>query len=157
MQLKKFAMVFAIAGLSLTLVGAGLSAVFTDTGLVTQSVAIGTFDIVLSSTTPGAQIDAVNDTITYQAPLITRSTGQAPLEFSVDNVGQIPVQITVTETALQPGWSSLLVNPGVIQLNPDDAPKSYSAGLAWNDLGPDWMGGSTYIVYTVTANEVPAP
>ena len=50
---RKSAALIATAGLSLMLVGAGLSATFTDSGVVSQSVSVGTFQIELSSRTPG--------------------------------------------------------------------------------------------------------
>lgn len=45
MKTRKFATLLAIAGLSLTLIGAGLGATFTDSATAGMTVQVGTFNI----------------------------------------------------------------------------------------------------------------
>jgi hypothetical protein len=152
MRLTKFAMVLATAGISLTLVGAGLSAVFTDSGTVAQDVAIGTFGIALTTTSDGCQVNDPHS-ITCAAPEIKSSApANAPISFTVTATGEIPVVVNVTHSALVAPWSSLLEEPESVTLA-QGAFNTYNAGLAWSELGPSDLGATASVTYYVVATE----
>lgn len=153
MRATKFAMLLATAGISLTLVGAGLSAVFTDSGTVTQDVAIGTFGIALTTTSAGCVVNDAHS-ITCAAPEIKSSAAaNAPIAFTVTATGEIPVVVNVTHSPLSAPWSSLLEAPASVTLAPGAA-NTYNAGLAWNELGSTELGDAVSVTYTVSATEV---
>lgn len=156
MKTRRFATLLATAGLSLTLIGAGLNATFTDSGSVGQQVTVGTFGIDLSSTTPGAVVSPDGTSITFTAPTILSSAASsAPLSFTVTSTGSIPAVIQISQSALAAPWSSLLVEPVAdVTLSGVGQSHTYNAGLAWSELFPEHLGTMVSITYTIDAIEV---
>jgi predicted ribosomally synthesized peptide with SipW-like signal peptide len=150
---RKSAALIATAGLSLMLVGAGLSASFTDSGVVSQSVAVGTFQIELSTADTSAVISADKKSITFTAPAIVSSApASAPIAFTVKNVGSIPVSLHVEAAVSGPAKFTALGGPiadvvGLVQ----GATHDYAGGLQWSELVNDDLGRTVSITYTISA------
>jgi hypothetical protein len=154
MRYSKAAILLATAGMSLGLIGAGLSAAFTDEGTVVQDVSIGTFGIQLSTESAGCVVNVDAHSITCTAPEISSSApGSAPVSFTVTSTGEIPVVVNVTQSSLALPWSSLLAPPAPVTLV-QGASTTYNAGLAWGELGKDELGDAVSVTYTVDAAEV---
>jgi len=164
MSLRKVVGLLAGFALAVGLIGAGVGAVFTDSVTAQENINVGTFGCAISSTSPGA---ALGDwqangyhSVTYTAPTITSSTGNAPFNFTVTSTGTIPVQVTVIQPSLSAPWSSLLVDPGPQNLtafpNSGDS-YTYNAGLAWAGLTNTNLGTSGSATWTVNCGEVPSP
>ncbi len=149
---RKGAALIATAGLSLMLVGAGLSATFSDSGVVSQSVAVGTFKIELSGA--GGVVSPDGKSITFTAPTIVSSApASAPLAFSVKNIGSIPVTLHV-EAAMSGGsarFSALGGNPADVVGLVSGATADYAGGLQWSELVNDDLGRAVSITYTISA------
>jgi predicted ribosomally synthesized peptide with SipW-like signal peptide len=75
-MLRKFAGIMVVAGLSFGLIGAGVSATFTDNATATQQISIGSFGIRLASDSPGAVASTDGSSLTCQLLTVTSS---APL------------------------------------------------------------------------------
>ena len=163
MSLRKTVGLLAGFALAVGLIGAGVSASFTDSVSAVQHINVGTFGCAISSTSPGASLGAyVNGyahSVSYSTA-ITSSTGTAPFNFTVTSTGTIPVQVTVTQPALSAPWSSLLVDPGPQNLtaagNAGDS-YLYNAGIAWAGLTNADLGTSGAATWTVNCGEVPVP
>jgi predicted ribosomally synthesized peptide with SipW-like signal peptide len=157
MRLSKVAILLATAGMSLALIGAGLSAAFTDSGTVTQDVEIGSFGIALSTTSGGCVVNDAHS-ITCTAPQITSSApGSAPIAFTMTATGDIPANVDVTTTWNPPQtgpWSSLPLTPPGPYSVALGAPVTVSAGLQWGELGPSELGDVVSVTYALAASDV---
>lgn len=150
MNLRKAAVTLAMGGAALTLVGVGVGASFTDMATATENISVGTFALQLSATQSGVTV--VNDhTITYSAPLITSSTGTAPMAFTVKDNGTIAMT-SVTITAALTGDSSItsLAVPAPFSLAPG-ASQVVNVGLTWTNLVNADLGQGATVTYTISA------
>jgi predicted ribosomally synthesized peptide with SipW-like signal peptide len=155
-MLRRVATVLAIAGLSLTLIGAGVGAVFTDQATVAQTVSVGTFGFELSTTTPGAVVSPDKHSITFTAAdIMSSAPGSRPMDFTVKSIGTIPIKVHVAVSPTLGGhWSSILADPVAdVVLNLDET-HTYSAGIQWVELTNGDLGAHPQITYTVTGSEV---
>ncbi len=73
--MRKVATLLVALGLTIGLIGAGVSAQFTDSASATQQINLGDFGIVLDSSTPGATVSDAGKTLT--CPLLM-PTSSAP-------------------------------------------------------------------------------
>jgi hypothetical protein len=91
---RKWAGSIAVAALMLAAMGMGVSAMFTDQGVATQEVGVGTFEFALDSSTPGASVSG--DTLTCPTFTITSAydpeesgAAQPTCNIQVEQVGTI--------------------------------------------------------------------
>jgi hypothetical protein len=160
MQLKKLVGLFSMAALSLTLVGAGLSATFTDSGAATLDVEVGSFNIDLTapvgqgivSCPPG--IPGQNETtcsVTYDAgTLLSSAAGSKPFVFTVTSTGSIPALIHVSATVPDAPFTDVLGPVGDFTLTQGQS-HEFNAGLQWSELGNLNLGTTASITYTISA------
>jgi len=158
MSLHKAAGLLVAAGLMIGLIGAGVSATFTDTATATMTVHVGTFDIQIvdgtgapgSISCPAATLDSC--TITYNAPDILGSApGSLPFSFTIKNTGSIVALVTVTASTPAAPFSDLLGAGGAQASIAAGATHVYAAGLQWTELGNPNQGQSVSIVYSISA------
>jgi hypothetical protein len=162
MSLRKIVGLLAGFALAVGLIGAGVSAQFTDQVKAIQNIQVGTFGCAISSTSTDASlgnyVKGYAHSVSYTTN-VTSSTGTAPFNFKVTSTGTIPVQVTVAQPALPTLWSSLLTDPGPQDLtaagNAGDS-YTYNAGVAWAGLGNDYIGWSGSFTWTVNCGELPA-
>ena len=98
MNAHKMAATAAAFGLTLGLIGAGVSAQWTDSATAQAGVSVGTFACTITSPNVGAVVSNNGHTVSWTMPLITNS-GQGPYQdFSIDlhNSGSIPQHVTWT-------------------------------------------------------------
>lgn len=156
---RKAATLLVSVALALGLVGAGISANYTDSGSATQNVQVGTFDIEIASTAPGAVV--VNEsgpsvhTVTLTVPEIQNSAaGSIALPFTVKNIGTIGMNIHVTMTTpMTAPFTSLLVAPVADLYLSQNQIASYAGGISWPMLVNADLGKTATITYTATAGE----
>jgi len=148
MNTRRFATLLATAGLSLTLIGAGLGATFTDSATAGMTVEVGTFNIDITS----AQGTVVGNTVTYTVPTIQSSAaGSAPFTFTVTSTGSIPAQIHVTATSPAAPFVDMLPLVADFTLNQGES-HVFNAGLSWPELFNADLGMSTTVTYTISAS-----
>jgi Big-like domain-containing protein len=158
MRKRNLAMLLALLGLAVGLIGWGVSASYSDSATAAQNVNVGTFGISISSTTAGAVVvnSGSTHTVTFDAGTLQSSAaGTAPLAFRVTGTGTIPAWIHVTQTTPAAPFVSLLAAPGDVRLGNGQF-QDYAAGLSWPMLVNADLGKNTTIVYTIGASENPA-
>jgi predicted ribosomally synthesized peptide with SipW-like signal peptide len=154
MSVRKLAGLAAAFALTVGLIGAGVSAAFTDSVTAKQNISVGTFacQIVAPSTgtiaTDGKSVEFTSPTIMSSLP------GNAPFDFTVKNVGSIPQALTVSATPLSAPWSDMLTDTGPVAL-PAGGTHTFAAGVAWTELDNSWPGKTGSIIYTVSCGEGP--
>lgn len=150
---RKGAALIATAGLSLMLVGAGLSATFTDSGVVSQTVTVGTFQIELSTADTTAVISPQKDSITFTAPAILSSApASRPIAFTVKNVGSIPVTLHVVGVVAGPEkFTAINGTPADVVGLQMNATADYAGGLQWTELVNDDLNRTVSVTYTISA------
>ena len=149
----------AVGGAGLGLLGAGVSASFTDGGTAQESVSVGTFGITVSSS-QGTCSDTGGKnmwTCTYTAPTILSSAaGSAPYSFKVTGAGSIPAVVRVTSNGGSPAfaspWSDLFTAPAA-QTLANGVSYTYSGGIAWSTLSDANLGQMQSVTYTIAATE----
>ena len=150
---RKIAALLATAGLALSMVGVGLSATFSDSGVVSQSVSVGTFAIELDSTASNAVVSTDKKSITFAAPAITHSgASSAPMPFTVKNVGSIGLAVTISAdlTGASPRFSAVALN-GAENFIAPGASLDFVGGLSWTELTNDDLGRAVTVTYTISA------
>jgi predicted ribosomally synthesized peptide with SipW-like signal peptide len=96
MNLRKTAALLAAAGLTAGLVGAGVSASWTDSATAAGTFTVGTLHCAVSSTDPSAVVSGNSVTIT--APPITSSAaGNYLTSMTITNTGSITEVVSWTE------------------------------------------------------------
>lgn len=150
-------MLFAAGGLGFGLVGSGVRAAFTDSATATESITVGTFGILLSSTTPGVVVGGSKGawTLTLNSPAITSSVaGNAPIEFTVTGNGSIPAIVHVAKGAAPASpFSDLMTTPPANVTLANGAHQDYNGGIAWTTLSSADESKSATVVYTITATD----
>ncbi len=159
MTLRKIAGLLAAFGLTLGLIGAGVSATFTDGATAQMSVHVGTFNIDVTSEqgavtcTPGqpGQETGAACTITYNAAEIQSSVASsASFVFTVTSTGTIPALIHVTATTPPAPFTDVLGAVADFTLNQGES-HTFNAGLGWPELFNGDLGDSASITYTILA------
>ncbi|MDP9467685.1 MAG: hypothetical protein M3P32_02935 [Chloroflexota bacterium] len=149
--MRKIATLLVALGLTLGLLGAGISATFTDSATGTTTVSVGTFNIDLSSSTPGAVVTGGNISLTF--PTIQSSAaGSAPLVFTVTSTGSIPALIHVTATTPVAPFTDRLGSVADFTLTQGQT-HVFDAGLSWPELFNGDLGTSAAVTYTVSATQ----
>jgi predicted ribosomally synthesized peptide with SipW-like signal peptide len=148
--------IITMMAVAVGLIGWGVSAQFTDSAHASATIAVGTFGINISSTTPGAVVSNSNHTVTYTAPTIQSSAaGSAGLSFTVTTTGSMPAHVVVSSDggspALTAPWSDLFANPGPKDIAGNGGSLTYTGGIGWSELGNADLGSSRSVTYTVTA------
>ncbi len=148
MKTRKFATLLATAGLSLTLIGAGLGATFTDSATAGVTVQVGTFNIDITS----AQGTVVGNTVTFAVPTIQSSAaGSAPFAFTVTSTGSIPALIHVTTTGPAAPFVDMLGPVADFTLTEGES-HVFNGGLDWPELFNGQLGQSYSVTYTIEAS-----
>jgi hypothetical protein len=153
--MRKIATMLVALGLTIGLLGAGISATFTDSVTATQDISVGDFGCKITAATPiGASNGIALDGKSYTAPDILSSVaGSAPFSFTVTATGDIPVVLSASHSALSSPFSSL-GNLAPVAMDAGSS-HTYNVGLAWSDL-TGYAGADLSITYTVDCNEVTA-
>jgi predicted ribosomally synthesized peptide with SipW-like signal peptide len=155
MSLRKVAGLIAAFGLTVGLIGGGVSAAFTDQVTAVQHINVGTFGCAITSNTPGAVVNGTD--LFYNAGPITSSAASSSLlDFTVTSTGSIPVVVKVSQTPLTTPFHSLLTPPADVTLSGVGTTSVYNAGIGWPELTNADLGKSASIVYAVNCVEVNA-
>lgn len=128
MGTRKLAALFAVAALAVTLVGAGVSATFTDQAVATQDINVGNMSLMLASSTPGAAVSPDGKTLTCPAVWVTKSHGDVSCNVYIYTVGNIvpdhvalKLGVTTNGAALSKFWVAPFFNatPGAWDMGYD--------------------------------------
>jgi predicted ribosomally synthesized peptide with SipW-like signal peptide len=149
-SLRKAAALLGTLAVAVSLIGAGVSATFTDQVTAQEDINVGTFECrITEPVTPGAIIAGDAKSVTYTAPTIMSSDpGSAPFMFTVANTGSIPAVLTVTTSSVSAPFSVIgypfapiaLAYPGTY---------TYNTGVQWTELSNDNLGQSGSVTWTV--------
>jgi hypothetical protein len=149
--MRKTAALLVALGLTLGLLGAGISATFTDSATGAMTVSVGTFNIDLSTSTPGAVVSGGN--ISFTIPTLQSSAaGTAPFAFTVTSTGSIPALIHVTATTPAAPFTDMLGSVADFTLAQGQT-QVFDAGLSWPELFNGDLGKSATVTYTVSATQ----
>lgn len=180
MDSRKFVALFGTAALAVTMVGAGISAQFTDQASARQDINVGSLSIVLDSSTPGSTGSSDGKSLTCPTQwvhastenatpcvIIIRSNGTIPpsnvtLKASVESSSGLLENFYVGVQPLTGTWggplagfywaqSLALVTPGTVVGTTTDVPSSVEAQLYWNGLTNANFGQWVRVTYTVEA------
>jgi predicted ribosomally synthesized peptide with SipW-like signal peptide len=107
-MLRKLAGIMVVAGLSFGLIGAGVSATFTDQLQASQPISVGTMNLKLEVVTAGSTVTSDGKTLTCPAVHIITASGPydttGACGFKVVSTGDIqPSQVTVKMVATTNG------------------------------------------------------
>jgi predicted ribosomally synthesized peptide with SipW-like signal peptide len=159
MTLRKAAGLLIAAGLMIGLIGAGVSATFTDSATAVANISVGTFGIQVTSSTANAVVDSSSGqlggwthSVTLACPTIQSSAaGSCPLEFTVTNKGSMPATIVIT-AAVSGGDAQFSAIP-VTATSPlaASAATDYNGGIQWSALSNGDLGANASVTYTITA------
>jgi predicted ribosomally synthesized peptide with SipW-like signal peptide len=181
MNLRKIAAFLAVAGLSLSMIGAGVGANFTDQVTGSQKITVGVLDIQLVAGA-GATVSADGNTVTCVDAVEDNSAGNwsgvGNCSFTVKSVGSIPpanvtmamsvatdgatlskFEVAITGPAVLHPSFTLTAGPTPVVNFMGALPATYSTALLWGeevgtgaDLGNIDMGKTIVITYTIVAN-----
>ena len=156
MSVRKIVGLLAGFALAVGLIGAGVSAQFTDQVKAIQNIQVGTFGCAISSTNSGASLGDYVAGHAHSVSISTdveSSTGSAPFDFTVTSIGSIPVAVSVVQPTVTAPWSNLLVDPGTQYLPTSGANYTYHAGVAWTGLTDSSLGTTGSVTWTVNCTE----
>jgi hypothetical protein len=182
MNLRKVAVLVAAGGLMAGLLGAGVSASYTDSATAALNVAVGTFGCTVSSTDPNA-VPTSGHAITFNLPPITSSAASSSYvkDLTVTNTGSMPVSVHWTYatggTLIPSQWQTASGGTGgpngmayATDSMTTDATlavgtgKTYTGniGFVWTTLDNSYLGQTASVTYTANCGEtqtvsVPAP
>jgi hypothetical protein len=155
--IKAAAVMVAAGGLGFGLIGTGVHAAFTDGGVATENVSVGTFGITISS--PGAVVTGGHGAwvVTYNAPQINSSAANLtgdPFPFTVTSTGTIPALIHVVKGAApaSPFTDLMASNPADVTLSGVGQSQTYNGGMAWGALSSANEGQTYSVSYTITTS-----
>jgi hypothetical protein len=155
MSLRNVAGLLAGFGLVAGLIGSGVGAVFTDQVTAQENINVGTFACQIVAATPGADIAPDGKSVSYTAPTIMSSApGSAPFSFTVENVGTIPQDLTVSTSGVSGPFSIIGAPFAPVALAGGDT-HAYSTGVQWTELSTPGVSGTA--TWTVSCGELPAP
>ena len=99
-NLRRGAVLLAVGGLGLGLVGVGARAAMTDSGSVSGSIKVGKLECTLTSTDPLAVISNGGHTVTINLPdILSSASSNAYSNFTVTNTGTMPELVHWTVAA----------------------------------------------------------
>jgi predicted ribosomally synthesized peptide with SipW-like signal peptide len=156
MSLRKLVGLLAGFALAVGLIGAGVSASFTDSVTAQENINVGTFSCAITLPSAGT-LSNENHTLTYDAGAIDSSAaGSAPLTFTVKNTGSIAQVQTIASawTGNLPANFTDMLTAGA-QTVPGGDSHTYNAGITWSALDNSALGKSGSIKYTVACGELP--
>ena len=169
-NLRTGAVLLAVGGLGLGLVGVGARAAMTDSGSVNESVKVGKLECKVTSTDPAAVISPDGHTVTVNLPdILSSASGNAYSNFTVVNTGTMPELVHWSVTtggtiAFQPaGRMGYTVGPNGNLVTTDltlaaGASHSYdNMGFQWATLQQADLGQTASVTYTANCGEVPPP
>jgi hypothetical protein len=152
---RRFAAILAVLALTVGLVGAGISASYSDSATAIQNIAVGTFGCDIDTDVEGAVVINDNDvsSVTFTAPEIQSSAASSiAFPFTVNSFGSIPLTVQVTMTTPVAPFTSTLVAPADVYLNQNES-HLYAGGLQWPMLVNADLNKTATITYTATCNE----
>ncbi len=152
--MRKIAAMLVAFGLTLGLLGAGISATFTDSATATTSITVGSFNIDISTTQVGA-VTVDGSSVTFTCPdILSSGAGSCALPFTITSTGSIPADLLVTANTPASPFSDLLAagekSPNVIHLTQGQH-HDFAAGLQWGALTNANLGQAVSITYTINA------
>jgi len=150
MGLRKAAGLLVAAGLAVGLIGAGVSAQFTDSAVATTTIHVGTFNIDISSSAPGVvQVDGTS--VTYTCPDIQSSAaGSCSFPFTLTNTGSIPATIAISATVPASPFTAVAIGP--VAPIAGGAHVDLSGGLQWTELFNANLNQTVSVTYTISAS-----
>jgi predicted ribosomally synthesized peptide with SipW-like signal peptide len=158
MSVRKIAGLLAGFALAVGLIGAGVSASFTDSVTAKENINVGTFSCGISAATDGATFGAIDTlgyahSVSYTAPKIESSdAGSAPFSFTVQNTGSIPDVLTVATSPVSAPWSIIGAPFAPVALAAG-ASHPYNTGVSWTELGNGDLNAHGTVTWTVSCNE----
>jgi hypothetical protein len=154
--MRKIAAFLVTIGLALGLMGAGISATFSDGATAQMTVRVGSFNIDVSSAqgvvacSPGPAPAVC--TVTYDAgTILSSAAGSMPFNFTVTSTGTIPAVIHVTATTPEAPFTDMLGGVADFTLNQGES-HVFNAGLSWPELFNPQLGMTASITYTIAAS-----
>ncbi len=164
MNARKIGATLVALGLTLGLIGAGVSASYTDNGSASEIIRVGTFGCEISSTAPQAVVvNQANPALhTVTLPLVeikSSAAGSVALPFAIKSVGSIGTTVSVTMTVPPAPFTSVLVAPVADVYLTTNQSHDYAGGLQWPMLVNADLEKAATITYTATCAEgqPPAP
>ena len=156
--MRKIAATLVALGLTLGLLGAGVSATFTDNATANMSVHVGTYGFSIAASTPTGGTVVVNNTtktVTITcADIVSSAAGSCVSAITMTSTGTIPIQIGLAVSGpVAPFTSHQGPIPAaaapVMQLN-----NTYvvNGGLDWPELFNAQLGQTYTVVYTFSAS-----
>jgi len=160
MTVRKVAATLVAVGLTLGLIGAGVSASYSDSATAAENVHVGTFDIEISSTAPNAVVvnTASPSLHTVTLPLVeigSSVAGSQALPFAIKNIGTIPATVKVTMTTPPAPFTSLLAAPVADASINGGQTVNFAGGLQWPMLVNADLNKAATITYTASIVEGP--
>jgi hypothetical protein len=155
MSLRKIAGLLAAFGVTIGLIGGGVGAVFHTSVTADELISVGSFDCSISSTSPGAVLG--DHTVSYTAPkILSSNAGSRPFQFTVTNVGEIPVVMTVTPPAAQGLFAPIPYLASGSGVRTTGQNIAYQTGIQWTTLTQNYAGSGPYtFTWTVSCDEAP--
>jgi hypothetical protein len=159
MTLRRGATLLVALGLTFGLLGAGISASYSDGATVIQNIDVGTFGIEISSSVPGAQVSPDKHSVTFTAPdILSSAAGAVAFPFTVTSTGSVPGIVRITQSLPVAPFTSALPDPIADVALAQNQTHDYLGGLSWPELGNGSLGAMVTITYTASAVDgVPAP
>jgi predicted ribosomally synthesized peptide with SipW-like signal peptide len=152
MYLRKLAGLAAGFALAVGLIGAGVSASFTDSVTAKENINVGTFQCKIVNPSMG-NVSTDGKSLVYTAPTIMSSApGSAPMTFTVQNTGSIADVLTVATSPVSGPWSIINAPFAPVSLAAGGT-HLYSTGVSWTELDNSNLGQSGTFTWTVSCNE----
>ena len=147
--MRKIAALLVALGLTLGLLGAGISATFTDTATAEVGVQVGTFGISISS----AQGTVTGSSVYYDAGFIQSSVaGSRAFTFTITNDESIPATISIVATVTGPAAFSAVAPPVSFTLAQGES-HVVTGGIQWDELFNPDLGQNASVSYAITATQ----
>jgi len=153
-SLRKAAALLGALAITVSLIGAGISASFTDQVTAQENIEVGDFECLITTpVTTGATIAGDGKSVTYDAPTILSSDpGSAPFQFTVLNNGDMPAVLTVTTSSVSAPFSVIGYPFATIALAPTGT-YTYNTGVQWTELSNDNLDTSGSVTWTVSCGD----
>jgi hypothetical protein len=156
--MRKIAATLVALGLTLGLLGAGISATFTDSASATMSVHVGTFSMSISAVAPagGSAVvspDGKSVTVTC-SDIQSSAAGSCISAITVTNTGSIPMQVGVAVAGPAAPFTSALgpIPPVAGPTLAQGETYVVNGGLSWPSLTNAQLGLTYTVVYTFSAS-----
>ncbi len=150
---KRTALFLATGAGALGLIGAGVGASFTASATANEGISVGTFGLVVASTTAGT-ISGDGLSVSYTVPAIQSSAAaNAEFNITVKDTGSIAasnVHVAITTQTGDATFQSIAL-PADFNLAAGATSAPLTLGLVWPALQNTDLGQSASITYTITA------